>query len=157
MLAHTAYREAEAAVNSILGLPDEMSYRAVPSVIYTSPEAAAVGLTEEEALGQGLDIETARLSMNYSGRYLAEHDRGDGICKLIFDRGRRTLVGAHLLDAPLRTDCDLRHVHRQPDHAGADETVRLPPPHDGRDHPGGAVPGGTVTSGVLPIVFLIGV
>lgn len=100
MLAHAAYREAEVAVNSILGIQDEMSYRAVPSVVYTSPEAAAVGLTEEEALLQGVDAETVRLPMNYSGRYQAEQERGDGFCKLIFDRRHRTLVGAHLLGGP---------------------------------------------------------
>lgn len=100
MLAHAAYREAEVAVNCILGRPDGMSYRAVPTVIYTSPEAAAVGLTEEEALRQDIDAEMVRLSMNYSGRYQAEQERGDGLCKLIFDRRRRTMVGAHLLGGP---------------------------------------------------------
>jgi dihydrolipoamide dehydrogenase len=38
--------------------------------------------------------------LNYSGRYQAEQERGDGLCKLIFDRRRRTMVGAHLLGGP---------------------------------------------------------
>lgn len=100
MLAHTAYREAEVAVNTILGLADEMSYRAIPSVVYTCPEAAAAGLAEKAAREQGVETAAVRLSMNYSGRYQAEQERGDGICKLIFDRQRRTLVGAHLLGGP---------------------------------------------------------
>ena len=49
MLAHTAYREAEVAVNDMLGIADEMRYGAVPSVVYTNPELASVGETEATA------------------------------------------------------------------------------------------------------------
>ena len=48
LLAHTAYREAEVAIHHILGIPDEMSYKAIPAVVYTNPELARVGKTEEE-------------------------------------------------------------------------------------------------------------
>ena len=48
LLAHTAYREAEVAIHHILGIPDEMSYKAIPAVVYTNPELASVGKTEEE-------------------------------------------------------------------------------------------------------------
>jgi len=55
MLAHAAYREAEVAVNHILGKRDVMRYDAIPSVIYTSPEVACVGETEESAKARGID------------------------------------------------------------------------------------------------------
>ncbi len=97
MLAHTAYRESEVAVNHILGKKDRMRYSAVPSVIYTTPEVGSVGETEESARQKGLDIEVSTVSMQYSGRYVAENEGGDGICKLIVDRKYRRLLGVHLI------------------------------------------------------------
>jgi dihydrolipoamide dehydrogenase len=97
MLAHTAYREAETAVNHMLGKADKISYAAIPSVIYTSPEAAGVGETEESAREKGINVKIARLSMRYSGRYVAENASGDGICKLLADEKSQRLIGAHLL------------------------------------------------------------
>ena len=58
MLAHTAYREAEVAVNTILGKKDYMRYHANPSVIYTMPEVASVGLTEQECKEKGREVES---------------------------------------------------------------------------------------------------
>ncbi|MEG2570956.1 MAG: FAD-dependent oxidoreductase, partial [Clostridia bacterium] len=53
MLAHTAYREAEVAVNNIVGKADRVRYNAIPAVIYTNPEVAGVGETEESAKSRG--------------------------------------------------------------------------------------------------------
>ena len=97
MLAHTAYREAEVAVNNILGKKDAMRYHANPAVIYTAPEVASVGRTEEECREKGIDYEVARLSMRYSGRFVAENEGGDGLCKVIVDKKRRTVLGVHLI------------------------------------------------------------
>ncbi len=97
LLAHTAYREAEVAVNDMLGIPDAMRYHAIPAVLYTSPEAAGIGLTEQAAREQGIDIQTASLSLRYSGRFLAEVQGGDGICKVIADGKGERLLGVHLL------------------------------------------------------------
>jgi len=97
MLAHTAYREAEVAVNHILGKRDVMRYNAIPSVIYTTPEVGAVGETEETAKAKGINVKTAKVTMNYSGRYLAENNGGDGICKLIVDASRDRLIGVHMI------------------------------------------------------------
>ena len=99
MLAHTAYREAEVAVNNILGKPDAMRYHANPSVIYTQPEIASVGKTEEECREKGIDYEVQKLSMRYSGRFVAENEGADGLCKIIVDRKRRTVLGVHLIGA----------------------------------------------------------
>ena len=99
MLAHTAYREAEVAVNNILGKPDAMRYHANPAVIYTQPEVASVGKTEEECREKGIDYEVKKLSMRYSGRFVAENEGGDGLCKIIIDKKRRTVLGVHLIGA----------------------------------------------------------
>ena len=97
MLAHTAYREAEVAVNNMLEHPEYMRYTAIPSVIYTNPELASVGETEESAREKGYDIEVVTLPMRYSGRYLAENEGGDGIFKLIADKKRGVLLGAQAI------------------------------------------------------------
>ncbi len=97
MLAHVAYREAEVAINNILGKKDIMRYDAVPSVIYTNPEVGCVGETEESAKAKGIDIEVANITMNYSGRYVAENEGGKGICKVIVDKKYKRLIGAHMI------------------------------------------------------------
>ena len=99
MLAHTAYREAEVAVNTITGKQDTMRYHANPSVIYTFPEIGSVGKTEEECKEKGIDYEVAKLSMRYSGRFVAENEGADGLCKILIDRKRRTVLGVHLIGA----------------------------------------------------------
>lgn len=93
MLAHTAYREAEVAVNTILGLEDAMSYDAIPAVLYTNPELAAVGHTEATAAAAGLNFKTVKLPMRFSGRYLAENEGGNGLMKLIVDTGTQKVLG----------------------------------------------------------------
>jgi len=97
MLAHTAYREAEVAVNMITGKKDNMRYHANPSVIYTQPEIASVGKTEEECKEKGIDYEVAKLPMVYSGRFVAENEGADGLCKVIIDKKRRNILGVHLI------------------------------------------------------------
>lgn len=97
MLAHTAYREAEVAVNTMLGKHDTMRYEAIPGVLYTNPELSAVGETEASAKAKGLDAACVKLPMRFSGRYLAENEGGDGIMKLIVDKATRKVLGAQVL------------------------------------------------------------
>ena len=97
MLAHTAYREAEVAVNNMLAKRDIMRYNAIPGVIYTTPELSSVGETEATARAKGMDIKVVKLPMIYSGRYLAENEDGDGVCKVIFNNRTKTIVGAQAL------------------------------------------------------------
>lgn len=97
MLAHTAYREAEVAVNTMLGKKDKMRYNANPSVIYTHPEVASCGMTEEEVKANGIDYEVKKLSMRYSGRFIAENEGEDGICKIIINKKHRNVIGVHML------------------------------------------------------------
>ena len=97
MLAHTAYREAEVAVNNLTGKPDAMRYHANPSVIYTQPELASVGKTEEECKEKGIEYEVQKLPMAYSGRFVAENEGAEGLCKILVDRKKRTILGVHLI------------------------------------------------------------
>ena len=97
MLAHTAYREAEVAVNNILGKKDTMRYNAIASVIYTNPEVAGVGETEQTAAEKGIEFEVKKLPMMYSGRYMAENEGGDGICKILVDKKHNKLIGVHMI------------------------------------------------------------
>ena len=97
MLAHTAYREAEVAVNNMRGKYDRMRYNVIPSVVYTNPEIGSVGETEESAKAKGLPVKTLKLSLMYSGRYVAENTDLSGICKLIVNTKTNTLIGAHII------------------------------------------------------------
>ena len=97
MLAHTAYREAEVAVNNILGKKDRINYNSIPSVIYTDPEVASVGYTKEAAEKAGLKVKEVNVPMLYAGRYVAEVDAGKGFCKLVLDADKNRLVGCHIV------------------------------------------------------------
>ena len=100
MLAHTASREGEVAVNNILGKEDRMRYDAIPGVVYTNPEVAGTGLTEAEAAKTGLDYVALKLPMAFSGRFVAENERGEGICKIIADAQSHRVLGVHMLGNP---------------------------------------------------------
>ena len=100
MLAHTASREGEVAVNTILGKADEMHYNAIPGVVYTNPEVAGVGVTEAEAARQCLDFTVLKLPMAFSGRFVAENERGEGLCKVIVDAKSHQVLGVHMLGNP---------------------------------------------------------
>lgn len=99
LLAHTAIREAEVAINHILGVEDRMNYECVPGVVYTNPEVAGVGKTEEELTKLGISYRITKLPMAYSGRFVAENEMGNGVCKLIQDENGR-IIGCHMLGNP---------------------------------------------------------
>ena len=100
MLAHTAVSEAEVAVKHILGDSDaRMSYEAIPGVVYTNPEIAGVGKTEDHLKEEGVPYTVKKLPMAYSGRFVAENEQGSGVCKLILSEEGK-IMGAHLLGNP---------------------------------------------------------
>ena len=100
LLAHTASREAEVVINNLCGHPDTMHYDAIPGIVYTNPEVASVGLTEEEAQKRGIEYTCVKLPMAYSGRFVAENEGGEGLCKVIFDKETTRVVGIHMLGNP---------------------------------------------------------
>ena len=99
LLAHTAVSEAEVAVDHLLGKSRPMSYKAIPGVVYTNPEIAGVGKTEEELQAEGISYTVKKIPMAFSGRFVAENEMGNGVCKLILSEDE-TLIGAHMLGNP---------------------------------------------------------
>ena len=117
MLAHTAYREGEVCINNILGKKDRINYNSIPSVIYTNPEVAAVGETEESAKAKGLDVTVETVTLKYSGRYIAENEHGNGVVKLIIDNKHKNILGVHMIGtyaseiiygAAMMVECEMR-------------------------------------------------
>ncbi|MBQ4044558.1 MAG: dihydrolipoyl dehydrogenase [Clostridia bacterium] len=96
MLAHTAYREGEVAVNNMLGKKDKVDYRSIPAVIYTNPEVGTVGETVESAAKAGIKATEHTISLRYSGRYIAENEGGDGIVKIVIGE-HREILGVHMI------------------------------------------------------------
>jgi dihydrolipoamide dehydrogenase len=96
MLAHVAMAEGQVAAESIMGLKAEMDYDLIPLVAYTEPEVASVGLTEEQARTQGLDVQSETVLVRLLGRAQAEGQiAGQG--KVVLSRDRRRILGVHLV------------------------------------------------------------
>jgi len=91
-----AYSAKLAALNAIGG--DERHYNnaTMPEVIFTDPQVAAVGLTEAQARGQGIDVKTSLITLDHVPRYLAARDTR-GLIKLVADKATDKLLGAHIL------------------------------------------------------------
>ena len=100
LLAHTAVSEAELAIKHILGkAPQGINYLTVPGVVYTNPEVAGVGKTEEQLQQEGVAYTSRKLPMAFSGRFVAENEQGNGLCKILLSADG-TILGAHLLGNP---------------------------------------------------------
>ena len=97
LLAHTASREGEVAINHILGRKDVMRYNAIPGVVYTHPETAGVGLTESAAKAKGIEVEVRKLPMAYAGRFIAENEGKDGFCKVVVGKKYKEILGIHIV------------------------------------------------------------
>ncbi len=98
LLAHAASRMAEVAINVILGKNDRMRYHAVPWAVYSFPEAAGVGMTEDEAIKNAVPYKTATMHMRVNGRFIIENGlKAPGLCKVIVHKDKGTLLGVHLL------------------------------------------------------------
>ena len=100
LLAHTASREGEVVVNNLTGVEDTMRYNAIPGVVYTNPEISGVGLTEKSAKEKGIDYKIATLPMAYAGRFVAENEGGNGVCKVLVGAKYGEVLGVHMLGNP---------------------------------------------------------
>ena len=100
LLAHTASREGEVVVNNLTGRPDSMRYNAIPGVVYTNPEVAAVGETEESAKAKGIAYKVAKLPMAFAGRFVVENEGGTGLCKVLVGEKYNEIIGVHMLGNP---------------------------------------------------------
>ena len=96
-LAHVASAEGIICVEKIARHnPEPIDYKNIPSAVYTSPEIASVGYTEEAAKKAGFDIKIGNFPFSALGKATAAGAR-EGFAKLIFDRKNNTLLGAHLI------------------------------------------------------------
>ena len=102
MLAHVASRQAEVAVGRMLKeIPlQRIAYNAIPSVVYTNPEIASVGITEAQAESMSIPVEVKKLPMTFSGRFMAENEGETGLCKMIVDAKHHSVLGVHCIGNP---------------------------------------------------------
>jgi dihydrolipoamide dehydrogenase len=98
MLAHKASHEGIAAVEVIAGLPVKINYLAIPNVVYTNPEVASVGLTENEAVAAGIKPLIGKSFFRGNARARCTGTI-DGFVKVIGDSHSRRLIGMHILAA----------------------------------------------------------
>ncbi|MBQ6724660.1 MAG: dihydrolipoyl dehydrogenase [Paludibacteraceae bacterium] len=102
MLAHVASRQAEVAIGRMLKqIPlQRIAYNAIPSVVYTNPEIASVGITEAQAADMKIETEVRKLPMTFSGRFMAENEGETGLCKMIIDAKNHSVLGVHMIGNP---------------------------------------------------------
>ena len=106
MLAHVASRQAEVAVGRMLRqIPvQRIAYNAIPSVVYTNPEIACVGLTEAQTaelyLGDTSKFTVKSIPMTFSGRFVAENEGEMGLVKMIIDNKSQSIIGVHMIGNP---------------------------------------------------------
>jgi dihydrolipoamide dehydrogenase len=101
LLAHKAYHDAIVAVENACGMNRTVEYTALPAAVFTEPEFASVGLTQEEAIAKGIEVKCGVFPLQASGRALTM-DAADGMIKVMAD-GSDRVIGAHLV-APGASD-----------------------------------------------------
>lgn len=96
MLAHKAEEEGVAAVEIMAGKPGHVNYEVIPNVVYTHPELAMVGKTEEELKAAGVPIKVGRFYFAANGRALSLNET-EGLCKVIAHAETDRLLGVHIV------------------------------------------------------------
>ncbi|MBA7612124.1 Dihydrolipoyl dehydrogenase [subsurface metagenome] len=97
LLAHAATREGIVAVNNMFGKKDMMRYKAIPNVIYTHPEVAGAGMTEQMLQQEEIDYEKNLLALNISGRFVAENEKKQGYVKVLTGSQYHEILGVHII------------------------------------------------------------
>ncbi len=101
-LAHTATAEGLVCAANIMGHDEEMDYKAIPSCIYTEPEAASVGLTEQDARDKGYAVKTGTFPFRTLAKAAAINER-DGFVKVVAEEKYGEILGVHII-GPHATD-----------------------------------------------------
>ena len=96
MLAHKAEEEGIACVENIAGKSGHVNYDVIPGIIYTNPELAGVGLTEDQAKEKGIDYRVGKFPFRANGRAVANEDL-EGMVKFVADAKTDRILGAHIL------------------------------------------------------------
>ncbi len=95
-LAHAAYREADVVVNTLKKIDDQMNFQSIPACIYSNPEIATVGLTEDALKIAWMPHRIVKLPMTYAGRFEIENGGFSGLCKLIIGDSDE-ILGVHII------------------------------------------------------------
>ena len=98
MLAHAASAQGLRALHAIMGKADDIKLDIVPSAVFTVPELAMVGLTEEQCAEKGLDVTVKKAFFRSNGKAVAMNET-DGLLKMIVDNATRQIVGCHICGA----------------------------------------------------------
>src|SRR5258707_12688219 len=96
MLANKAHEKGVAVAERLAGKPGHVNYNIIPGVIYTAPEAASVGLTEEEAKEKKIEVRVGKFAFTANGRAIAS-DMTEGFAKIIADAKTDSVLGAHIV------------------------------------------------------------
>ncbi|MEN3368951.1 MAG: dihydrolipoamide dehydrogenase [Verrucomicrobiota bacterium] len=96
MLAHKAEEEGIACVETIAGKAGHVNYEVIPGIIYTNPELAGVGLTEDLAKEKGMKVRVGKFPFRANGRAVANEDY-EGVVKFVADAESDRILGAHIL------------------------------------------------------------
>ena len=96
MLAHKAHEEGVAVAERLAGKPGHVNYGIIPGIIYTAPEAASVGITEEEAKEKKIEVKVGKFNFTANGRAIA-NDTTEGFAKIIADAKTDKVLGAHIV------------------------------------------------------------
>ncbi len=122
MLAHKAEEEGIAAVEIMAGEPGHVNYDAIPGVVYTHPELAFVGITEEQAKEKGIDYNVGKFPFAANGRAQCM-DETDGLVKILSDAKTDKMLGMHIL-APRASDIIAEGAVAMEFHASAEDIAR---------------------------------
>lgn len=126
MLAHTAMKEGIIAVENIAGGNKQMDYNNIPSVVFTSPEIASVGLTENQCLEGGLKYKIGRFSYGMNGKAVTEGEAG--LIKVITDIEYGEILGVHIIGSHA-ADLIMEGCIAKTNELTADEVINTIHPH----------------------------
>jgi len=127
MLAHVASHQGIVAAESALGYPAEMRYDAVPKCIFSHPEVASVGLSEEEARRRGYDVRVGKFPLLNNGMALVRGETA-GFVKIVAEAHLGRVLGLHIV-APHASDLILEGTMALTMEATLDEFIATIHPH----------------------------
>jgi len=96
MLAHVASEQGIVAAENIMGLDSKMKYNAIPACVFTKPEIASVGMTEEQAKSQGIEYEVGIFPLSNNGKTLITKEIENTMIKIITNKKYDEIIGVHI-------------------------------------------------------------
>lgn len=128
MLAHVASEQGIVAAENIMGIQREMDYKAIPACIYTKPEIASVGITEEEARKSGIQYKVGKFMLSNNSKALISNEVEGTMVKIIADNKYEEILGMHIY-GPRATDLIIEGALALRLEATVDEIVTTIHPH----------------------------